>query len=122
MSQLSTIVNDITKMNPVEVGQIVTPASVEEIVEAVTSTSGQISIGGGRFSMGGQTVSGGSLHLDMRQFKKIIDFSKEDKTIVNANAIRFYEKYGFTTVSESGSQELHEEYGLPPLIRMAHKL
>lgn len=44
-----------------------------------------------------------------------------DVTSVNEGAIRFYEKHGFAAVSESGSRELHEKYGLPPLIRMVRK-
>ncbi|MDA0782503.1 MAG: GNAT family N-acetyltransferase [Proteobacteria bacterium] len=45
-----------------------------------------------------------------------------DVTSVNENAIGFYKKHGFVEVSKSGSQELMTKYGLPPLIRMVHKL
>jgi ribosomal protein S18 acetylase RimI-like enzyme len=41
-----------------------------------------------------------------------------DVTSVNQGAIGFYQKQGFKAVSESGSKELHEQYGLPPLVRM----
>lgn len=95
MKLSSTIINDITEMNPIEVARIVIPTSVEEIVEAVKSTSGHISIGGGRFSMGGQTASEGSLHLDMRQFKKVIEFSKEDKTLCVQTGITWREIQGY---------------------------
>ena len=60
------IINDVTRLNPVPVRAVVTPLSVEEVVDVVRKTSGPLSVGGGHFSMGGQTASPGSLHLDMR--------------------------------------------------------
>lgn len=45
-----------------------------------------------------------------------------DVTSVNENAMRFYTRHDFVAVSESGNQELHEKYGLPPLVRMVRKL
>jgi len=47
------IVNDITQLNPVRVMAIVAPNSVEDVQEALRRTTGPVSIGGGRFSMGG---------------------------------------------------------------------
>src|SRR5579862_3389043 len=60
-----TTVNDVTAMNPVEVTRVVRPTSVEEIQTAIAESTGPVSIGGGRFSMGGQTASPSSLHLDL---------------------------------------------------------
>ena len=54
-----TVVNDITELNPVPMAHVVTPRSVDDIVSAIQAGSGPISIGGGRFSMGGQTASPG---------------------------------------------------------------
>ncbi len=45
-----------------------------------------------------------------------------DVTTVNEGAIRFYERHGFTKQSESGSQELMDQFGLPPLARMNREL
>ena len=47
------IVNDITQLNPIQVDSIITPTTTEEIVNAVKNFKGPISIGGGRYSMGG---------------------------------------------------------------------
>ncbi|MCA6074840.1 FAD-binding oxidoreductase [Fulvivirga sedimenti] len=74
-------VNDVTELNPVMVGKIVQPHSVDDIVDAIRSTTGPISIGGGRFSMGGQTAFENSLHLDMRQFNKVLDLDVEKKQV-----------------------------------------
>ena len=83
------VVNDVTQLNPVTVAKIITPTSTEEIVEAVKSHKGPVSIGGGRYSMGGQTATEQALQIDMRQFNKVLAFSKADKTIRVQAGIRW---------------------------------
>jgi FAD/FMN-containing dehydrogenase len=66
------IVNDIpTGLNPIKVADIYAPNAstwMDEIQDRVRFWKGPISIGGGRFSMGGQIATEDSLHIDMRQF------------------------------------------------------
>jgi len=83
------IVNDVTQLNPVEVASMAAPTTVEEIQSLVRNGTGPISIGGGRFSMGGQTASPGSLHLDLRRFNRVVDFSPLRKTIRVQTGIRW---------------------------------
>ena len=45
-------VNDITQLNPIEVQAALAPTTLEEIISAIKTHRGPISIGGGRFSMG----------------------------------------------------------------------
>ncbi len=66
------VVNDVSHLNPVEVADARRPRSAEEIQAAIRAWSGAISIGGGRFSMGGQIAEPGSLHLDMRGMNKVV--------------------------------------------------
>jgi FAD/FMN-containing dehydrogenase len=75
------IVNDVSQLNPIRVHEVIAPASVEEIVALVRDHTGPISIGGGRYSMGGQTATEDALQLDMRQLKRVVAFSKERKEI-----------------------------------------
>lgn len=75
------VVNDITQLNPIAAQDVIEPTSIEEIVTAVKSHAGPISIGGGRYSMGGQTATEGALQIDMRKFDKVISFSAENKEI-----------------------------------------
>jgi FAD/FMN-containing dehydrogenase len=75
------LVNDVTQLNPIQVYKVIEPHLVGDIVDAVRHHPGPISIGGGRFSMGGQTATEQALQLDMRQFNKILDFSAERKEI-----------------------------------------
>lgn len=74
-------VNDVTQINPIQVGKEIRPQNIDEIVRAIETTSGPISIGGGRFSMGGQIGYENSLHFDMRSFNKIINIDSASKEV-----------------------------------------
>jgi FAD/FMN-containing dehydrogenase/SAM-dependent methyltransferase len=127
------IVNDVTSLNPVRVMAIVAPTSVEDVQEALRRTSGPVSIGGGRFSMGGQTASPGSLHFDMRSLNRIVSFSPEQRTIrVQAGvrwcdiqkfvdphglSVKIMQTYANFTVGGALSVNCHGRYvGLGPLV------
>ncbi len=83
------LIDDVTKLNPIRVTKVLKPQSVKELIEIVKNTTGSISIGGGRFSMGGQTASPHSIHLDMRRLTKVLHFSPEDKLIKVQAGIRW---------------------------------
>jgi FAD/FMN-containing dehydrogenase len=127
------IVNDVTQLNPVRVMAIVAPTSLEEVQEAMRRTRGPVSIGGGRFSMGGQTASPGSLHFDMRTMNRILSFSPGERTIrVQAGArwcdiqqfidphdlsVKIMQTYANFTVGGALSVNCHGRYvGLGPLV------
>jgi FAD/FMN-containing dehydrogenase/uncharacterized membrane protein YhaH (DUF805 family)/SAM-dependent methyltransferase len=127
------IVNDVTGLNPVPVWAIATPATVEEVQEALRRSHGPVSIGGGHFSMGGQTASPGSLHLDLRRLNQVVDFSPQRRTIRVQSGIRWcdiqrfidphdlsiqiMQTYANFTVGGSLSVNVHGRYmGLGPLI------
>ncbi len=76
-----TVVNDITQLNPVPMAGVVTPRSVDDIAAAIKGSSGPISIGGGRYSMGGQTAIDHGLQLDMREFRKVVAFDAGEREI-----------------------------------------
>jgi FAD/FMN-containing dehydrogenase len=126
-------VNDVTQLKPVRVMAIVAPQRVEDVQEALRRTTGAVSIGGGRFSMGGQTASPGSLHFDMRSLNKIVSFSPMDRVIRVQAGVRwcdiqrFVDPHGLSvktmqtyanfTVGGSLSVNCHGRYvGLGPLI------
>jgi FAD/FMN-containing dehydrogenase len=83
------VVNDVTGLNPVKVWAINNPRSVDDVVEAIRRTDGAISVGGGHFSMGGQTASLNSLHLDMRELNQVIAFYPAEKVIRVQAGIRW---------------------------------
>ncbi|WP_437880186.1 FAD-binding oxidoreductase [Pseudomonas sp. LRF_L74] len=74
-------VNDVTGLNPIRVEQVLTPSTVQDVVDAVRQHAGPISIGGGRFSMGGQTATEGTLQLDMRHLDRVLELSSERREI-----------------------------------------
>jgi FAD/FMN-containing dehydrogenase len=86
-----TIVNDFSQLNPIHVHEVIAPTSVDEIVSLVRSHSGPISIGGGRYSMGGQTATEEALQLDMRRFDRVLAFSEERKEITVQTGITWRE-------------------------------
>lgn len=83
------IVDDVTQLNPIVVSKVEVPGSVGELQQIIKHSETHISIGGGRFSMGGQTASHKSTHIDMRKLNAVIDFSAEHKTIKVEAGIRW---------------------------------
>lgn len=131
-----TTINDVTQLNPIEVNQVLSPHSIEEMQQALKNQQGPVSIGGGRYSMGGQTASENSLFLDMRGFDKVIAFSPEQKLITVQPGItwrkiqelidpynlsvKIMQSYANFTVGGSLSVNSHGRYvGLGPLIKSA---
>lgn len=128
------LVNDVSQLNPVLVGEVITPSTTDEIVDAVRRSPGPIAIGGARHSMGGQIATAGALHIDMRRFNRIPDFSPAARTITvqagtrwrqiqeaidPANlSVAIMQSYANFTVGGSLSVNGHGRYvGLGPLIR-----
>ena len=132
--QLTSVVNDITGLNPIHVAREMTPHTSQEIIDAINTSQGPISIGGGRFSMGGQVAFEDSLHLDMRQFNRVLNFNAETKTITVQSGItwrdlqayidphnlsvRIMQTYANFTVGGSISVNVHGRYiGEGPLVK-----
>ena len=133
MSARAHIVNDVTQLNPVEVWAIARPTSIAEVQDALRRATGPVSVGGGHFSMGGQTASPESLHLDMRSMNRLLAFSPADRTVRVEAGIRWcdiqrfidphdlsvsiMQTYANFTVGGSLSVNVHGRYvGLGPLI------
>ncbi|GAB7549346.1 FAD-binding oxidoreductase [Cupriavidus sp. 8B] len=66
------VVDDVSQLNPIRVAQLATPASTAQIQQALRKSAGPVSIGGARFSMGGQVAMADSLHLDMRGMNRLV--------------------------------------------------
>jgi len=65
-------VENITRLYTVEVARVEAPVDTAAVVRSLRDWPGQVAIGGGRFSMGGQVALAGGLHLDMRQMKQLL--------------------------------------------------
>jgi FAD/FMN-containing dehydrogenase len=82
-------INDITQLNPIQVNKIIKPKTLNEIIHAIKTTTGPISIGGGKYSMGGQTAFENSLHIDMRSFNKVLKLDTTKKQVTVQTGIRW---------------------------------
>lgn len=128
-----TIINDVTGLNPIPVFAVAKPSNTTEVAEAMKRHQGTISVGGGHFSMGGQTASPDSLHIDMRSMNKVLLFSPEEQWIrVQAGirwcdiqrfidphdlAVKVMQTYANFTVGGALSVNCHGRYvGLGPVI------
>lgn len=129
----SLSVNDVTTLNPVQLGGIVRIQSESEISELLRNSTGPFSIGGGRFSMGGQTAVEGTTQIDMRSYSGVVSFFPEEKRIrVKAGtrwcdiqkviapfglSVMIMQTYANFTVGGSVSVNCHGRYvGRGPLI------
>lgn len=127
------IVNDITRLNPIAVAKVVAPQSEAELVQHLVTSSGTVSVGGGRFSQGGQIAFRDSLHIDMRSYNKIVKLDQGKKQItVQAGAtwrdiqayidaydlsVKIMQSFADFTVGGSLSVNAHGRYlGEGPLI------
>src|SRR5579862_1588596 len=127
------LINDVSQLSPIRVAEVIAPTSTDQIVEAVKIHPGPISVGGGRFSMGGQTATEGALQIDMRQFNRILDVNPQQKTITvqtGANwrqiqeridkdnlSVKVMQSYANFTVGGSLSVNAHGRYiGRGPIV------
>ena len=65
-------VDDVSQLNSTPVAGILKPKTSAEIAAHLAQSRGRISIGGGRYSMGGQIIAQGSTHIDMRAFNRLV--------------------------------------------------
>lgn len=134
-----TLVNDITELNPMSVAETLRPASIEEVVAALEQSTGPVSIGGGRYSQGGQIAYPDSLHLDMRALDDVVSLDvKERRITVQAGitwreiqehidphdlAVKIMQSYANFTVGGSLSVNVHGRYiGEGPLVRSVESI
>lgn len=134
-----TVVREITQLYPVLVDRVETPTSIEKIQKIVKTAKGPVSIGGGRYSMGGQTATENAVQIDMRQFNKVLDLDEKHKTVtvqpgITWRALQEYldpknlsveimQTYANFTVGGSLSVNVHGRYiGLGPIILSARQI
>ena len=134
MPDSSVRIDEVTRLYPVTMARVVTPRSIEDIVKAVKATSGPISIGGGRYSMGGQTATPDGTQLDMRQFRGVVALDTAARTITVRSgtrwrevqealdkvglAVKIMQTYNTFTVGGALSVNAHGRYiGQGPLVR-----
>jgi FAD/FMN-containing dehydrogenase len=87
----STRVTEVTGLYPITMDRVAAPRSVDEISRLVAASPGPISIGGGRYSMGGQTATPDGLQLDLRNFHGVVALDTAVRTITVHSGTRWRE-------------------------------
>lgn len=130
----SVFINDFSTLNKTLVSAYHKPTTVEQVQTIVQQAQGKISIAGGQYSHGGQTIASNGTVIDMKALDKIVDFSLEDKTItVQSGALwadvqAFIDRYNLAiavmqsycdfTVGGSLAVNVHGRYlGYGPIIQ-----
>jgi len=65
---------NVTHLNSVKMAEIAEIRGSDDVRRALKKWQGLVSVGGGRFSMGGQTAIHGGLQLDMRSMNGLVKF------------------------------------------------
>jgi FAD/FMN-containing dehydrogenase len=133
------VINDVSQLNSVRIAEERRPRSTDEVRAALRAWSGSVSVGGGRFSMGGQIAAIDSLHLDMRAMKQLVSFDAPHRRIrVQAGmtwrdlqdvidpsdlSVKIMQSYSNFTVGGSVSVNCHGRYvGRGPLANSVQAL
>lgn len=71
-ADLSHTLTDVAGLEDTDIAGILRPGSTEDIQQMLEASKSPVSIGGAGYSMGGQIVAPGSLHLDLRGMRGLI--------------------------------------------------
>ncbi len=85
----SYVGNDVTGSSPFPDALKIKPVSEQQIIDAIVSTSGPVTVSGVHHSLGGQITYSNSLYLDMSDFDQIIEFDTEKKLITVQSGINW---------------------------------
>jgi FAD/FMN-containing dehydrogenase len=130
---------NVTHLNSVKVAGIADIRGTSDVRQALRSWQGKVSVGGGRFSMGGQTAVAGGMQLDMRAMNGMVKLDPSAKTArVQAGmrwrdlqaaidphglSVRTMQSYASFTVGGSVSVNCHGRYvGHGPVSRSVRAL
>ena len=135
----SLTVANITGLYTVRVARIEVPRSATEVATLLRGWPGQVAVGGGRYSMGGQVAVAGGLHIDMRQMNALVWLRAEERRVrVQAGmrwrdlqdhldplglAVKTMQSYANFTVGGSVAVNVHGRYvGHGPLAHSVRAL
>ena len=103
------VIGNVTGLYPVEVARIVEPRDTADVSAAVLAWPGQVAVGGGRYSMGGQTAVRGGLHLDMRRMNGLVWLRPAERAVRVQAGMRWRDL-----------QDLLDPHGLPVKIMQSY--
>jgi FAD/FMN-containing dehydrogenase len=117
---------NVTHLSSVKTAEIAEIRGTDDVRQALKKWQGQVSVGGGRFSMGGQTAIQGGLQLDMRAMNGVVKIDpakriarvqagmrwRDLQTIIDPQglAVQTMQSYASFTVGGSVSVNCHGRY------------
>ena len=72
---------NVTHLASIKMAEILKVGTTDDIQRALKTWKGNISVGGGRFSMGGQTAIQDGLQLDMRSMNRLVNFDPAKRSV-----------------------------------------
>lgn len=72
---------NVTHLASIKMAEILKVGNADDIQRTLKTWKGHISVGGGRFSMGGQTAIRDGLQLDMRSMNRLVSFDPAKRTV-----------------------------------------
>ena len=135
----TNIIKEVSRLYSIGVDDVYIPGTIEQLQTMLQSTSKPISIGGGRYSMGGQIAHPDTLHIDMRGLNRILELDINKQTIrvqtgarwrdIQAKikdyglAVKIMQTYANFTIGGSLSVNCHGRYiSLGPLILSVNEI
>ncbi|MCC7249771.1 MAG: FAD-binding oxidoreductase, partial [Lysobacter sp.] len=132
-------IEDVTRLEWTDVAEVAHPTTTEAVSDLLRRGAAPVSIGGGRFSMGGQIAWPDSLHLDMRAMRRLLELDVANRRVrVQAGmrwrdlqalidphdlSVAIMQSYSNFTVGGSLSVNCHGRYvGRGPLINSVRAL
>ena len=82
-------VHDVTQLIRIPVDGVVTPTTVADLQALLATHDGPISFGGGRYSMGGQIGTDGTLFIDMTGLNRVLHIDLDARTATVEAGIRW---------------------------------
>ncbi len=71
---------NVTHLASIKMAEILKVGNTDDIQRTLKTWKGNISVGGGRFSMGGQTAIRDGLQIDMRSMNRLVSFNPAKRT------------------------------------------
>lgn len=133
------VIHDVARLDALEVARVIRPASIEDVQRALREWPGPVSIGGARYSMGGQIAAPGSLHLDLRGMNRLLRLDTtariarvqagmtwrdlQDYLQPEGLAVAIMQSYGNFSIGGSVSVNCHGRYvGKGPIVNSVRAL
>ena len=132
-------IQEVTELIEMDVAKVVSPEDADDVVALLQGSNGPVSIGGGRYSMGGQVGTDDALFIDTRSMNDVLALDVDNRWVrVEAGitwrkliehidphglSIKVMQSYANFTVGGTLSVNAHGRYmGLGPVVHSVRSI